>query len=193
MNPDRFCKEPTDYREAGNKYLITLMIAILLVVIIVISVELWHILSEFFEDRSSVLELIGNLGKWSPIGMIVLQAAQVVIAPIPGQVLDMVNGYLIGPLLGSIFILIGIIIGSVMAMWLARRFGRPLVERFVKLCNWGDGCSFGRCHLLKVQRQIRAPINERTLETFSMKYVGIRCSGFCRKCMYHHFDKRNSL
>jgi len=83
------------------------------------------------------MELIRNLGKWSLIGMILFHAAQVVIPPIPGQVLDMANGYLFGPLLGSLFGLIGIIIGSVMAMSFTRRFGRPLVGRFVKLGNWG--------------------------------------------------------
>ena len=42
--------------------------------------------------------------------MIILQAVQVVIASIPGLVLDMINGYQFDPLFGSLFSLIGIII-----------------------------------------------------------------------------------
>jgi len=62
---------------------------------------------------------------------IVLHAAQVIFAPIPGQALDLVNGYLFGPWIGTIYSIVGIVLGSALVMWLSQRFGRPLVERFV--------------------------------------------------------------
>jgi uncharacterized membrane protein YdjX (TVP38/TMEM64 family) len=49
------------------------------------------------------------------------------------------NGYLYGPWLGTVYSMAGLLVGTVLAMGLARRFGRPLVERLVKpamLAKW---------------------------------------------------------
>jgi uncharacterized membrane protein YdjX (TVP38/TMEM64 family) len=40
------------------------------------------------------------------------------------------GGYLFGVLLGSLYSITGLAVGAGLAIWLARRFGRPLLERF---------------------------------------------------------------
>jgi uncharacterized membrane protein YdjX (TVP38/TMEM64 family) len=70
-------------------------------------------------------------GWWGPLALIGLQVAQVLIAPLPGQVLGLVGGYVYGPWLGTLINMTGTLLGSGLAMALARRFGRPLVQRFV--------------------------------------------------------------
>ncbi|MDA8215951.1 MAG: VTT domain-containing protein [Nitrospiraceae bacterium] len=57
--------------------------------------------------------------------------AQVVAAPIPGEVTGLLGGFLYGPILGVILSTIGLTIGSYIAFALARTFGRPFVDRFV--------------------------------------------------------------
>lgn len=78
--------------------------------------------------RSAIL----GLGPWAPVGFVLLQAAQVVAAPVPGQVLGFVGGYLFGTLHGTLYSLAGVTIGSAVVFWLSRRFGRPYVERVVE-------------------------------------------------------------
>lgn len=78
--------------------------------------------------RAAILEL----GPWAPVGFVLLQAAQVVVAPVPGQVLGFVGGYLFGALHGTLYSLAGVTLGSAIVFWLARRFGRPYVERVVE-------------------------------------------------------------
>jgi uncharacterized membrane protein YdjX (TVP38/TMEM64 family) len=56
---------------------------------------------------------------------------QVVLAPIPGQVVGLASGYLFGTTWGSLYSIIGTVLGSWIAFGLARSFGRPLVERFL--------------------------------------------------------------
>lgn len=73
-----------------------------------------------------------RFGPWAPLAAILLHAAQVLLAPIPGQVIDAVNGYLFGAAWGTVYSLVGVIAGSSLAMTLARRFGRPWAERLVK-------------------------------------------------------------
>ena len=70
-------------------------------------------------------------GKWAPLVTITLHILQVVTAPIPGTAIDAVNGLLFGPWLGTLYSMVGLLIGSAIVMLLTRKFGRPLMERFV--------------------------------------------------------------
>lgn len=75
--------------------------------------------------------MIQEWGQWAPVVTITLHVLQVLTAPIPGTAIDAVNGLLFGPWLGTLYSMTGLIIGSTIVMALTRRFGRPLVERFV--------------------------------------------------------------
>lgn len=85
----------------------------------------------FFLDKEKMLRLLDFLGPLSFLGFILLQSAQVVAAPIPGEVTGLLGGFLYGPVLGVVLSSIGLTIGSYIAFALARVFGRPFVERFV--------------------------------------------------------------
>ena len=85
----------------------------------------------FLTDAQVMRSYVRGFGRWAPFVLVVLQATQVVVAPIPGQVLAVVAGYLFGPWWGTLYNMIGITIGSTIAFWLSRRFGRTYVERMV--------------------------------------------------------------
>lgn len=76
-------------------------------------------------------ELAQILGPYGPAGIIVGQFIQVLIAPIP-PVTPVASGLLYGPWYGMVLSVIGAAFGSVLAIFLSRRYGRPLVERFVR-------------------------------------------------------------
>lgn len=88
-------------------------------------------LVSFFGDPDRVTKLIEDAGAWGPILFILIQIGQVFAAPIPGQVTGFVGGFLFGPTLGAIYATIGGTIGCTLVFVLARRLGRPFVERFV--------------------------------------------------------------
>jgi LPXTG-motif cell wall-anchored protein len=85
-----------------------------------------------FQDPEIARETIGRLGAWAPFAFVLMQIAQVVIAPLPGQVSGLIGGYLFGPWLGLLYTVIGSFIGFSIVFVLARKLGRPFVERFVK-------------------------------------------------------------
>jgi uncharacterized membrane protein YdjX (TVP38/TMEM64 family) len=91
----------------------------------------WAPLREVLSDPERLRADVIGLGWWGPLALIGLQVAQVLIAPLPGQVLGLVGGYVYGPWLGTLINMAGTLLGSGLAMALARRFGRPLVQRFV--------------------------------------------------------------
>lgn len=69
------------------------------------------------------------LGPAASVAFVAFAAAGVVIAPVPGQAVAFLGGYLFGPVRGTLYTLVGFTLGSVVAFGLARRFGRPFVER----------------------------------------------------------------
>lgn len=87
--------------------------------------------ASFFFNAAELRRWIAGFGVWAPIVFITLQAVQVVAAPIPGQVAAVVAGYLFGAFWGTVYSLIGVMIGSAVAFSLTKRFGRPVVERFI--------------------------------------------------------------
>jgi uncharacterized membrane protein YdjX (TVP38/TMEM64 family) len=71
------------------------------------------------------------LGVLAPLAFVALQALQVVITPISHYAIGMLGGFLYGPYLGGLLNYIGRLIGHVVAFQIARKFGRPRVERYV--------------------------------------------------------------
>lgn len=82
-------------------------------------------------DPVALRTYVQSFGVLAPVVFILLQAAQVVFAPIPGQLLGFAAGYLFGSLAGTAYSLTGAAIGSFAAFMLSRRYGRPYVESVV--------------------------------------------------------------
>lgn len=93
--------------------------------------SLVHQYVAFLTDAQAVRTFIQGYGVLAPGVLIMLQAVQVVAAPVPGQVLAVVAGYLFGPWWGTLYNMIGITIGSAIAFWLSRRYGRAYVETII--------------------------------------------------------------
>ncbi|MFZ2446678.1 MAG: VTT domain-containing protein [Syntrophobacteraceae bacterium] len=88
-------------------------------------------LARFFLSKKCIANFLESLGPWSSAGFIVIQAFQVVAAPIPGDVTGFLGGYLYGPWLGILYSTIGLTVGSYAAFALSRAFGKPFVKKFV--------------------------------------------------------------
>jgi uncharacterized membrane protein YdjX (TVP38/TMEM64 family) len=82
-----------------------------------------------FTDRTRVLDAVRGAGAWGPLVLIGLTVAQVIAAPIPGQAVNFVAGYLFGFWRGGLYSWLGTLVGSILAIALARVAGRPLVVR----------------------------------------------------------------
>jgi uncharacterized membrane protein YdjX (TVP38/TMEM64 family) len=80
-------------------------------------------------DPSWLRERLAALGPLAPLAFVCLQALQVVVAPIPGQVLAGVGGYLFGSRLGTLYSMLGVVLGSTVVFVASQRYGRPFVER----------------------------------------------------------------
>ncbi|MEF9919386.1 MAG: TVP38/TMEM64 family protein [Eubacterium sp.] len=72
-----------------------------------------------------------GFGGWTPLIYFLFQIVQVIIAPIPGGTTMLVGGALFGGLWGFVLSLSGILIGSSIAFFIAKKLGRPFILRFI--------------------------------------------------------------
>ena len=80
--------------------------------------------------RERIERWVRDAGVWGPLLLLAIQAAQILVAPIPGFFVPVLAGILYGPFLGPVLTTGGTLIGSVAAYWIGRS-GRPLAERLI--------------------------------------------------------------
>jgi uncharacterized membrane protein YdjX (TVP38/TMEM64 family) len=85
-----------------------------------------------FEQARDELRLLLEASPFPPeLAFVGLQVVQVLVAPIPGQLVGLVSGYLFGFWLGLALTMVGLAVGTVLAIGLARLLGEGVVRRFV--------------------------------------------------------------
>lgn len=102
---------------------------------------LWVPVSNLGADPATLRAEIEQLGPLAPLGFVLLNVAQIVVAPIPGYPVQVLGGLLFGLVPGAIYTISGMVAGGVLAAWLGRRFGRPWLQKRVgsdTLQHWGD-------------------------------------------------------
>lgn len=105
---------------------------IVLVVLGVFAGVYWGQLMSFFQNPDQVRAYVDSAGPWGPLVFMAVQFLQILIAPIPGQVVGVLAGALFGPWLGLLYSMLGAVLGFTTVFVLAKLLGRPFVERFVK-------------------------------------------------------------
>ena len=96
----------------------------------------YQTLIRFYVDKRFLKHTLREWGVLAPVVFIGLQALQVVIAPIPGQVTGILGGYLFGQWAGLLYSTIGLSLGSLAAFAVARWLGTRYVRRLVSPDVW---------------------------------------------------------
>lgn len=87
-----------------------------------------RMLFDIFENREQLRGYLEGWGVWAPLVFVILQALQVVIAPIPGELTGIVGGFVFGTLLSIVYSSVGLTVGSVIAFAAAKIIGLPFVK-----------------------------------------------------------------
>ncbi len=81
-----------------------------------------------FSDTDAFQSFVEKNYILSAIALIIICAIQVIVALIPGELVEIAAGYAFGAIPGAMICLAGITLGSVCVLLLARKFGRRFVE-----------------------------------------------------------------
>ena len=103
------------------------------VIVVVIVVLLWPVLGQLLQPEGRE-ELITRVREAGPLGVLILlgmQFLQIVVAFIPGEVVQLAAGILYGPWLGALIILVGCYFSSWFIYEVVHRLGQPFVEAMV--------------------------------------------------------------
>jgi uncharacterized membrane protein YdjX (TVP38/TMEM64 family) len=84
-----------------------------------------------FEQREELKASIASKGAAGVLIFISFQILQIVVAAIPGEVVQIAGGYLYGTFLGTVYLVIGVVIGSVIVFYASRLLGYEFVKSFV--------------------------------------------------------------
>ncbi|HHV94309.1 MAG TPA: TVP38/TMEM64 family protein [Firmicutes bacterium] len=88
-------------------------------------------LYRLFSSRSALEAFLEEAGPWAPLGFVLLNVLQIIAAPLPGNIIAVAGGYFFGFAYGFLLNLVSTVTGSLLVFQLSKRFGKPLVERFV--------------------------------------------------------------
>lgn len=102
-------------------------------ILCVIVAALWPSLSLLFEEDgvNKVIESIQSKGPFGVFILLGLQLLQIVVAFIPGEVVQVAAGMLYGPFFGSLIILLGCVVSSAIIYKLVHSLGAPFVRSMV--------------------------------------------------------------
>lgn len=111
-----------------SKRVAAAVLAVFSVLSCVLAVIGFFYIRKEFSDPDIVRSWIEGNYVLGVIIMLCVCILQVVIALIPGELVEIAAGYVFGPWLGALLCLVGAMIGSVLVLLLVRRFGRKFVE-----------------------------------------------------------------
>ncbi|PZT56215.1 TVP38/TMEM64 family protein [Paenibacillus silvae] len=113
------------------KILLGIFVALSMGLLIYYASDIIKIMSSMDNFRA----YIHSTGHWGPVMFILFQILQIVVAPIPGEIVQIAGGYIYGSALGSFYTTIGLILGSAIAFYFTRFIGRDFVSRLLQKQN----------------------------------------------------------
>lgn len=108
----------------------SLFLSVISAVFLALTVLGIWLMREYLTDPDLVRERIGDHYFLGALALVLISAAQVVVALVPGEVVEIAAGYVFGSWIGSFLCLVGIVLGSSTTILLVRRFGARFVYAF---------------------------------------------------------------
>ncbi len=109
---------------------------VLVIWLVVTEAPLLHWLLRLYRDKHFLKETVRAWGWMAPLVFMAIQALQVIISPIPGEITGPVGGALFGVWWGVVYSTIGLTVGTLFCFWVGRRWGEPLVRPWLSEHHW---------------------------------------------------------
>lgn len=109
-----------------------LNIATIVSLSVIVVLTIYGVQTGLLTDRDKLEMLVKKSGIWGPVLFITIQMVQVVLPIIPGGITCGAGVVIFGAWHGLLYNYIGIVAGSMINFYLARRYGQCFVKYFVK-------------------------------------------------------------
>lgn len=122
-------------RNRSSLLLNLVLLLLLITVIIFLTIRYAPSITHLVQNPDKFRALLLSMGLISVPVFIGLQAAQVIISAIPGELVQLAGGYVFGTFFGTVYSMVGIVLGSMAAFGVARLLGFRLVKNFLSPAN----------------------------------------------------------
>jgi len=112
-----------------------ILLVLFLSIVVFFSIKFAPRITRLMSKPDQFREFLLSYGPVSALIYILIQAAQVIIAVIPGEVVQLAGGYAFGTVLGTLYSVIGIFLGTLVVFFATRVLGFSLVRTFVSKKN----------------------------------------------------------
>jgi uncharacterized membrane protein YdjX (TVP38/TMEM64 family) len=93
------------------------------------------------KDQAALKDYFEGLGYLKIPFFVILQMLQVLVAPLPGELFQFGSGYMFGAWLGALVSVIGIALGSLLAFFISKTLGYPIIKNYIdpgKIEKWSS-------------------------------------------------------
>ena len=101
--------------------------------IVIIGLVCWFVgipLIKLAGNPQEFRDWVDSKGIWGPVIYVLLVIFQILVAFIPGEPLEIAAGYVFGSFEGTLLCLFSESVGSIIVLFLVRKFGKSLIEVF---------------------------------------------------------------
>ncbi len=106
------------------------ILGVISAVFLCLTVVLVILFRKYLMDAEYVRSLISQNYFLGALCLVLICAVQVIVALVPGELVEIAAGYAFGAVWGTVICMVGMILGSVAVILLVRRFGRRFVYAF---------------------------------------------------------------
>lgn len=107
------------------------LFAIFIASIVFVTVKYTPFIMKMISDPDKFRDMLLSYGTKSIFVYIFFQILHVIIVVIPGEIIQIAGGYVFGIFLGSVYSLIGILIGMVIVFFTTRLFGLKVIKALI--------------------------------------------------------------
>lgn len=128
------------------------LLAVVVIAMVVTCFLMWPIFSHIFTEGGvdGVSAFVQEQGSFSLLALVGVQVLQIIVAPIPGEVVEVASGMLCGCFLGTFLLTIGNIIASTLIFMVVHKLGAPLVQEIISTKHMNRFYEFEHSGKLKV-------------------------------------------
>jgi len=120
-----------DARRTPALALRIVLLAAFLGLLVFASFKLTPAVTRLVKSPEAMQKFVASYGSTSALVYVLLQATQVVVFVIPGEIVQVAGGYIFGTWLGALLSIAGILLGTMIAFFAARLLGYAVVKALV--------------------------------------------------------------
>lgn len=119
-------------RQKNYRFITDIVLLVAFVaVIIFLTIKYAPHITELARKPDEFRDMILSYGYFGVIVFIFIQVFQIIIAAIPGELIQIAGGFVYGAWLGTLYLIIGVIVGTLVAFYTARLLGYSIIKKVV--------------------------------------------------------------